>query len=68
MMKFFMDRPVVDQTGLKGRYDLGFKWTFDEASAPADGTVPPGLFTASAGTVGVEAGGGEGADGCVGSG
>jgi uncharacterized protein (TIGR03435 family) len=46
MMKFFLDRPVVDQTGLKGRYDFRFQWTFDELRAPVDGTAPPGLFTA----------------------
>jgi uncharacterized protein (TIGR03435 family) len=46
VMKFFMDRPVVDQTGLTGRYDFQLKWTFDESKAPADGSAPPGLFTA----------------------
>ena len=46
MMKFFLDRPVVDQTGLTGRYDFRFQWTFDESRAPADGTAPAGVFTA----------------------
>jgi uncharacterized protein (TIGR03435 family) len=46
MMKFFMDRPVVDQTGLTGRYDFRFQWTFDESRVPTDGSAPPGLFTA----------------------
>jgi uncharacterized protein (TIGR03435 family) len=46
VMKFFMDRPVVDQTGLNGRYDFQLKWTFDESKVPADGTAPPELFTA----------------------
>ncbi|MDP9049107.1 MAG: TIGR03435 family protein, partial [Acidobacteriota bacterium] len=46
IMKFFMDRPVVDQTGLTDRYDFQFKWTFDETRVPADGTAAPGLFTA----------------------
>ncbi len=45
-MKFFMDRPVVDQTGLAGRYDFLLNWTFDESRAPADGSAPAGLFTA----------------------
>jgi len=45
-MKFFADRPVVDQTGLIGRYDIRLKWTFDEAQAPTDGTAAPSLFTA----------------------
>jgi uncharacterized protein (TIGR03435 family) len=46
IMKFFMDRPVVDQTGLAGRYDFQLKWTYDESKTPPDGTAPPGLFTA----------------------
>ena len=43
---YFLDRPAVDQTGLTGRYDLQLKWTADESKAPADGTGPPGMFTA----------------------
>jgi uncharacterized protein (TIGR03435 family) len=46
VMKFFLDRPVVDQTGLAGRYDFQLKWTFDESRVPSDGSEPPGLFTA----------------------
>ena len=46
MMKFFLDRPVVDQTGLKGRYDFRWNWTFDESRVPTDGTAAPGVFTA----------------------
>ena len=47
LMKFYMDRPVVDQTGLTGRYDLALNWTFDEARAPTDGSAAPSLFTAA---------------------
>ena len=43
---FYMDRPVVDQTGLKGRYDFTLKWTFDDSQAPTDGSAPPAIFTA----------------------
>ena len=43
---YFLGRPAVDQTGLAGRYDLQLKWTADESKAPADGTGPPGMFTA----------------------
>jgi uncharacterized protein (TIGR03435 family) len=46
MMKLFMDRPVVDQTGLTGRYDFQLKWTTDESKAPTDGSAPPTIFTA----------------------
>jgi uncharacterized protein (TIGR03435 family) len=41
----FLDRPVVDQTGLTGKFDLRLRWTPDEvATQTAD--APPGLFTA----------------------
>ena len=46
LMKFFLDRPVVDQTGLSGRYDFQLQYTFDESRAPTDGTASPSLFTA----------------------
>ena len=46
LMRLFLDRPVVDQTGLTRRYDFQLKWTQDETRAPADGSAPPGLFTA----------------------
>jgi uncharacterized protein (TIGR03435 family) len=51
-----LDRPVVDQTGLPGRYDFSLTWTPDESQfgglgvrvppPTADATAPPGLFTA----------------------
>jgi uncharacterized protein (TIGR03435 family) len=43
---YFVGRPAVDQTGLAGRYDFQLKWTADESKAPADGSAPPGMFTA----------------------
>jgi uncharacterized protein (TIGR03435 family) len=46
MMLDYLDRPLVDRTGLKGSYDFTLKYTYDEARAPQDGTAPPGLFTA----------------------
>lgn len=42
-----LGRHVVDQTGLHGRYDFDFQWSFDATvsrSERADGT--PGVFTA----------------------
>lgn len=43
--QLFMDRPLVDQTGLTGRYD--FKLTYSYGDAPsADADTPPSMFTA----------------------
>jgi uncharacterized protein (TIGR03435 family) len=43
--QFFLERPVVDQTGLTARYDFTLRYTRDETAAP-DPDAPPGLFTA----------------------
>lgn len=42
--QLFMDRPLVDQTGLSGRYD--FKLTYSYGDAPADDVDAPPMFTA----------------------
>jgi uncharacterized protein (TIGR03435 family) len=44
-MNYFTDRPVVDETGLLGRYDFTLKWLPDGATEPEGGQIP-GLFTA----------------------
>jgi uncharacterized protein (TIGR03435 family) len=51
-----LDRPVLDQTGLTGRFDFALNWTPDDSQfsgrgaiipPPTDGTnAPPNLFTA----------------------
>jgi uncharacterized protein (TIGR03435 family) len=45
ILQFHVDRPVVDQTGLKERYDFKLRWMTDDARAPGP-DAPPGLFTA----------------------
>ncbi len=44
-MQVFLDRPVVDETGLKGKFDFTLEWTVDGA-VNSDPKAPPGLFTA----------------------
>ena len=56
MQAAVLDRPVVDQTGITGRFDFTLKWTPDESQfivlggykAPATekADAPPNLFTA----------------------
>jgi uncharacterized protein (TIGR03435 family) len=54
MQSAVLDRPVVDQTGLSGRFDFTLIWTPDQSQfggrgvpAPTDDpNAPPGLFTA----------------------
>lgn len=41
-----MDHPVVDETGLTGKYDFELKWADDATNATADTSTAPGLFTA----------------------
>lgn len=42
-----LNRPVVDQTGLAGRFDLRLKWAPDEPAAATEGPdAPPEFFTA----------------------
>jgi uncharacterized protein (TIGR03435 family) len=56
MQSAVLDRPVIDKTGLQGRYDFTLRWTPDETQfvnmgvrvpPPSnDPDAPPGLFTA----------------------
>jgi uncharacterized protein (TIGR03435 family) len=61
LQEVVLDRPVVDQTGLKGRYDFTLKWAPDDSqfgghvpSASDDPSAPPSLFTALQEQVGLK--------------
>ena len=41
-----VDRPVVDRTGLTGKFDLRLRWTPDGPPATESADAPPDLFTA----------------------
>ncbi len=42
MQGFVMDRPVLDQTGIEGRYDFQLDWTPNDFQFPGLGVkVPP---------------------------
>ncbi|WP_263380258.1 TIGR03435 family protein [Granulicella paludicola] len=43
--QLFMDRPLVDQTGLTGRYDFKLTYTFGDAPS-LDANAAPPMFTA----------------------
>jgi uncharacterized protein (TIGR03435 family) len=46
-MNFYEDRPVIDQTALRGRYNFTLKWTYDDSRASAsDADAAPSLPTA----------------------
>ena len=49
----FLDRPLIDQTGLTGKYDFSLHYTYDEARA-TDPNAPPGIFTAMQGQLGLK--------------
>ncbi len=43
-MQYFMDRPVVNQTELSGRWDFKLRWSF--GLVPKSSSDVPGMFTA----------------------
>jgi len=46
ILQFFTDRPVVDQTGLAGKWNFKWTWTADESRVSPDADAPPGMFSA----------------------
>jgi uncharacterized protein (TIGR03435 family) len=48
-----LNRTVLDETGLAGRYDFTMRWTPDGSDAAADVMAPPGIFDALEGQLGL---------------
>jgi len=46
MMLYEVDKPLLNRTGLKGRYDFELRFTKDELPAAANSAPAPELFTA----------------------
>ena len=67
LQRAILDRPVVDKTGLSGRYDFDLEWAPDETQfggdvPPASAAAPsPPLFEAIQQQLGPETGGDQGA-------
>jgi uncharacterized protein (TIGR03435 family) len=55
VLQYYVDLPVIDQTGLKGRYDFNLKWTMQNAQETAP-DAPPSLFTAIQEQIGLKLG------------
>ena len=45
LQRYVLDRPVLDQTGIEGRYDLTLQWTADETQFNGRGGQMPRLQT-----------------------
>ena len=52
-LRYFTDRPLVNETALAGRYDFTLQWTPDQMKTP-EGEAAPGLFTAMREQLGLE--------------
>ena len=52
LQRYVLDRPVIDQTQLQGKYDFSLHWTPDDSirgpglDLPEEAADQPGLFTA----------------------
>jgi len=49
-----LHRPVIDQTGIKGTFDVHMQWSDDLAPANSEGDAPPSFSTALRETLGLE--------------
>jgi len=46
ILQMMLSKPVLDQTGLSGRFDFVLKWTPDDEKPTDEAVASPGIFTA----------------------
>jgi uncharacterized protein (TIGR03435 family) len=54
ILQMMLSKPVLDQTGLSGRFDFVLKWTPDDEKPADEATASPGIFTAMREEIGLK--------------
>ena len=61
MLSSALRRPVIDQTSIKGTFDVSMQWSDDLALPDKPADAPPSVYTALQETLGLELKPGRGA-------
>jgi uncharacterized protein (TIGR03435 family) len=54
ILQLMLNKPVLDQTGLSGRFDFVLKWTPDDEKVVDEAVASPGIFTAMREEIGLK--------------
>ena len=54
ILQLMLNKPVLDQTGLSGRFDFVLKWTPDNEKVADEAVASPGIFTAMQEEIGLK--------------